>query len=203
MSEAHANTRLDAFSDGVFAIAITLLVLELRVPGIQTDNAPELWRAVWHLGPTLFAFVLSFTIILITWVNHHAILRLVRGSSGPFLYANGALLLTVALMPFPTALLGQFLLSDAAAPAVVLYNVILVLQALAWILLTSSALAGGLAASEQAAASLRRSYRHGYGAVLLYGLLAIAAVWFPVPIAIVTTLTWLVWLIRSLQATEA
>lgn len=203
MSEAHANTRLDAFSDGVFAIAITLLVLELRVPGIQTDNAPELWRAVWHLGPTLFAFVLSFTIILITWVNHHAILRLVRGSSGPFLYANGALLLTVALMPFPTALLGHFLLSDAAAPAVVLYNVILVLQALAWILLTSSALAGGLAASEQAAASLRRSYRHGYGAVLLYGLLAIVAVWFPVPVAIVTTLTWLVWLIRSLQATEA
>ncbi len=202
MPEAHASTRLEAFSDGVFAIAITLLVLELRVPALQTDNTPELWRAVWSLGPTLFAFVLSFTIILITWVNHHAILRLVRGSSGRFLYANGALLLTVALMPFPTTLLGHFLLSDAAAPAVVLYNVILVLQAIAWILITRSALAGKLAAGEQAAASLRRSCRQGYGAVFLYGLLAIVAVWFPLPVAFVTTLSWLVWLIRSLEDIE-
>lgn len=202
MPEAHTNNRLEAFSDGVFAIAITLLVLEIRVPAIQTDNTPELWRAVWHVGPALFAFVLSFTIILITWVNHHAILRLVRGSSGRFLYANGALLLTVALMPFPTALLGHFLLTDAAAPAVVLYNLVLVLQALAWILLTTSALAGQLAASEQAAAILRHSYRQGYGAVLLYGLLAIVAVWFPLPVAFVTTLSWLIWLIRSLQTIE-
>jgi uncharacterized membrane protein len=202
MIEGHANTRLDAFSDGVFAIAITLLVLELRVPEIPTENTSELWRAISHLGPTLFAFVLSFTIILITWVNHRAALRLVRGTSAPFLYANGAMLLTVALMPFPTALLGRFLLSDAAAPAVVLYDVVLGLQALAWILLTASALRGHLAASERAAAILRVSRRHAYGAVVLYGLLAMVAVWFPLPVAFVTTASWLIWLYRSVNATE-
>ena len=199
MTEAHATTRLEALSDGVFAIAITLLVLELRVPEIPNPSTPDVWRAIGRLGPTLFAFILSFGIILITWVNHSATLRLVRGSSGPFLYANGAMLLTVALMPFPTALLGRLLPTSAAAPAVVLYNVVLVLQALAWILITGSALAGQLAASEQAAASLRVSNRQGYGAVVLYGVLAVVALWAPVPVAVVTTASWLVWLIRSLQ----
>lgn len=199
MTEAHANTRLEALSDGVFAIAITLLVLELRVPEIPTHSTPDLWRAIGQLGPALFAFILSFAIILITWVNHSAILRSVRGSTGPFLYANGVMLLTVALMPFPTALLGRFLPTSAAAPAVVLYNVVLVLQALAWILITGSALAGRLAASEQAAATLRANYRLGYRAAVLYGVLAVAAIWAPVPVAVVTTASWLVWLIRSLQ----
>lgn len=202
VTESHPDTRLDAFSDGVFAIAITLLVLELRVPEIPTDTAPELWRAIAQLGPALFAFVLSFTIILITWVNHHATLRLVRGSSVPFLYANGVMLLTVALMPFPTALLGRFLLSDAAAPAVVLYDVVLGLQAIAWILLTATALRGHLAASERAAAILRASRRHAYGAVVLYGLLAVAAIWFPLPVAFVTTASWLIWLYRSMNSSE-
>lgn len=202
MTEAQATTRLEALSDGVFAIAITLLVLELRVPELPTLSTPALWRAMGQLGPALFAFILSFGIILITWVNHSAILRLVRGSSGPFLYANGVMLLTVVLMPFPTALLGRFLLSGAAAPAVVLYNAVLVLQALAWILITGTALAGRLAANEQAAAILRVNYRLGYRAVTLYGVLAVLAIWAPVPVAVITTASWLVWLIRSLQGTR-
>jgi uncharacterized membrane protein len=109
------------------------------------------------------------------------------------------MLLTVVLMPFPTALLGRFLPSGAAAPAVVLYNVVLVLQALAWILITGSALAGQLAVSAQAAESLRVSHHQAYGAVVLYGVLAVVAIWAPVPVAVVTTASWLFWLIRSLQ----
>jgi len=199
MTEPQSNTRLEALSDGVFAIAITLLALELRVPEMHSEHAPDLWRAIGHLGPSVFAFVLSFGIIFITWVNHRATLKLVHGSSGPFLYANGAMLMTVALMPFAAALLGRFLAGEAAAPAVVLYNVVLVLQALTWILVTRSALTGRLGASEQATASLRESGRHAYGAVALYGILAVAAIWIPLPVAVVTTASWLVWLTRSLK----
>src|ERR1043166_5258562 len=74
------TTRLEAFSDGVFAIAITLLILEIRVPGPAAghDNG-WLNRELWALWPSLLAFCLSFWVILVMWVNHHELLRLVRG----------------------------------------------------------------------------------------------------------------------------
>lgn len=78
----------------VFAIALTLLIIDIKIPaseGIGTTR--ELWLALGHLGPSIFAFVLSFAVILITWVNHHRFFRLVNKSSGSFVYANGFLLL--------------------------------------------------------------------------------------------------------------
>ena len=89
--------------------------------------------------------MLSFAIILITWVNHHRFFRLVNKSSGPFVYANGFLLLTVVFMPFPTGLVGEYLLTDPVAPAVVIYNSVTAVQAVGWILVTGAALRSGLA----------------------------------------------------------
>src|SRR5262245_10605626 len=131
MTDSHPNTRLEAFCDGVFAIALTLLIIDIKVPaseGIGTSR--ELWRALRHLGPSVFAFVLSFVVILITWVNHHRFFKQLNRSSGSFLYANGLLLLTVVFMPFPTAMMGEYLLTDHAAPAVVTYNAVTAVQAL-------------------------------------------------------------------------
>lgn len=117
MMETNANARLEAFCDGVFAIALTLLIIDIGLPSMDTiRSTPELWRALLGLGPSVFAFVLSFAIVLITWVNHHGTLKLVSRSSAPFLYANGFLLLTVVFIPFPTSLLGPFLWTDHAAP---------------------------------------------------------------------------------------
>lgn len=200
MTETSPNTRLAALSDAVFAIALTLLILDVRLPeGAAITSTPALWRALQGLGPSGFAFVLSFGIILITWVNHRHTLKLVGAASGAFIYANGFLLLTVVSLPFPTALLGTFLLSDHAAPAVVLYDGVLVGQALAWILLTGSALRGHLAVDDHAAAILRTNNRHAYGALAFYLLLAVAAFWVPIAIAAVTTVSWVFWLVRSMQ----
>jgi uncharacterized membrane protein len=202
MAESQSNARLEAFCDGVFAIAITLLVIELRVESPdEIASTKEFWLALQHLLPSVFAFLLSFVVILITWVNHHATLRLVRGSSAAFKYANGLLLLTVAFIPFPTALLGSFLWTDHAEPAVILYNAVLAVQAIAWITVTGTALSGGLAA-EGAAATLRQNGRHGYVALAFYSLLAVLAVWFPFVVAIVTTVSWLVWLALSIRMTR-
>ena len=108
MTNPHANARLEAFCDGVFAIALTLLILEVKLPSTESiANTAELWRALRHLTPSVFAFVLSFCIILITWVNHHAVLKLVTGSSASFIYANGFLLLSVVAIPFTAGLLGS------------------------------------------------------------------------------------------------
>ena len=145
MAETGVNTRLEAFCDGVFAIALTLLIIDIKLPSTERigSNA-ELWRALLHLAPSVFAFLLSFVIILITWVNHHATLSLIHRSSAPFIYANGLLLLTVVFIPFPTALLGEFLWTDHAAPAVVFTDAVLAVQAIGWIVVTGTALKGQL-----------------------------------------------------------
>ena len=201
MADPHPNARLEAFCDGVFAIALTLLIIDIKIPaseGIGTTR--ELWLALRHLGPSIFAFVLSFAIILITWVNHHALFKLVNKSSASFIYANGFLLLTVVFMPFPTALVGEYLLTDHAAPAVVVYNSVTTIQAVAWILVSGAALRSRLTKDEKCTLLLRDIRRNGYFAFVVYALLALIALWFPLAIAIVTTMLWAYWLTFGLRA---
>jgi uncharacterized membrane protein len=187
MADTKANARLEAFCDGVFAIALTLLIIEIRPPDMGTIASTQgLWLALEHLLPEVFAFVLSFIVILITWLNHHGALERVSGSSGSFVYANGLLLLTVVFIPFPTALLGSSISTAHAAPGVVLYNAVLVVQAVSWILVCGTALDGHLYTSDEAASRLREGRRNGYGACVLYALLAIAAFWFPRTVAALT-----------------
>ena len=200
MAEANPNSRLEAFSDGVFAIALTLLIIDLKLPSPESiHSTADFWRQLQQITPSVFAFVLSFGIILITWVNHHAALKLVDKSSASFIYANGFLLLTVVFMPFPTSLVGQFLLTDYAAPAVVLYNAVIVIQAVGWILFSRAALKNQLTKDEASTTTMRESLRSGYFAFALYSLLAILAFWFPLAIAIITTLSWIIWLVISLR----
>ena len=200
MADPHPNTRLEAFCDGVFAIALTLLIIDIKVPasaGIGTTRA--LWLALSHLGPSIGAFVLSFAIILITWVNHHAAFKLVNKSSASFIYANGFLLLTVVIMPFPTALVGEYLLTDHVAPAVVVYNSLTAVQSVAWILVSGAALKGRLTRDDKSTSRMCDNRRNGYLAFVVYGVLALIAVWFPLTIAGVTTILWAYWLIFSLR----
>ena len=103
-----STDRLETFSDGVIAIAITLLVLELHVP---TETGGELWPALLRQWPSYLAYLVSFAVIGIIWVNHHGILALVAKVDRPLLYLNLLLLLAVAGIPFPTALLAEHLQS--------------------------------------------------------------------------------------------
>src|SRR2546423_14169730 len=137
---AENPTRVEAFSDGVFAIAITLLILEIRVPHVD----PGLWTGLLALWPSYVAFLLSFVVILIMWVNHHELLRMVDGISYPFLFANGLLLLTVTFVPFPTAVLAAHLGTPEAKTAVALYCGMFVVNALCWNVLFATIVRSGL-----------------------------------------------------------
>jgi uncharacterized membrane protein len=199
--EANANARLETFCDGVFAIALTLLILEIKVPSPERiGTTRELWLALRHMAPAISAFVLSFVIILITWVNHHEAFRLVSRSSASFIYANGFLLLTVVIMPFPTALVGEYILTDHAAPAVVVFNAVTAVQAVGWILVAGAALRNRLTRDEKSTEAMRGSLRNGYFALVLYSVLALIAFWFPLTIAIVTTMLWAYWLVFGVRA---
>lgn len=200
MTETNPNSRLEAFCDGVFAIALTLLIIDIKIPSTEKINTTaDFWLALRHITPSILAFVLSFIIILITWVNHHATLRLVHRSSPAFIYANGFMLLTVVFIPFPTSLVGEYILTDHAAPAVILYNSTLALQAISWILVTSSSLKDQLGKNEKSILAIRKNRKFGYFAFALYSLCTILAIWFPLAIAIVTTLTWIFWLIWGIS----
>jgi uncharacterized membrane protein len=200
MTETNSGSRLEAFCDGVFAIAITLLIIDIRIPSSEKiNNTADLTQALKHIAPSIFAFILSFIIILITWVNHHNSLKLGNKISTLFIYANGFLLLTVVFMPFPSSLLGEYILTDHAAPAVILYDATMALQAVGWILMTQAALKDHLGKNEKAILQIRRNGQFGFFAFTLYAFFAILAIWFPLVVAVITTITWIFWLVLGIR----
>jgi uncharacterized membrane protein len=126
-------------------------------------------------------------------------MKLVSKLSPSFIYANGFLLLTVAFMPFPSSLLGEHILSGHAAPAVILYDATMALQAVGWILTTQASLKDHLGKNEKATLQIRKNGQFGYFAFALYSLFTIIAIWFPLTIAIITTITWIFWLIWGIR----
>ena len=200
MTEANSNSRLEAFCDGVFAIALTLLIIDIKIPStVEITSTSEFWLALKHITPSILAFVLSFIIILVTWVNHHNSLKLVNKSSASFIYANGFLLLTVVFIPFPTSLVGEHILTNHAAPAVLLYNAIIAIQGIAWVLLSEAELKNELAKNEKSISQIQIQRKNGYFTFIVYSILAIISLWFPLTITVVTTLTLIFWLIYGIN----
>jgi uncharacterized membrane protein len=183
-------SRVEAFSDGVFAIAITLLILEIRVP--HGDN--DLWAGLRALWPSYLAFLMSFIVILIMWVNHHELLRMVQGVNYPFLFANGFLLLTVTFVPFPTAVLAQNLATSEAKAAVALYCATFVAQAISWNLLFATIVRGGLLRPEVTAETVSNVRRAYYVGVLVYGAATGLAFIRPVLGLLLNVSLWVVWI---------
>jgi uncharacterized membrane protein len=101
-----STNRAEAFSDGVFAIAATLLVLELKIPHVEPGGLSEALLEGW---PSYATYVVSFLTIGIIWVNHHAVMDRIKSVDRPLLFLNIVFLMAVAVIPFPTALLADYL----------------------------------------------------------------------------------------------
>jgi TMEM175 potassium channel family protein len=113
------TTRMETFSDGVFAIAATLLVLTFSVGAFQGAN---LGHALLHLWPSYLAYVTSFVTIGIIWMNHHWCVEKMARVDRTFLFINILLLLTVAFLPFPTKLVADYLRKPGEQAAVYAYD---------------------------------------------------------------------------------
>jgi uncharacterized membrane protein len=197
--------RVEAFSDGVFAIAITLLILEIRVPEVHEDvtNAHLLWELLW-LWPSFLAFLGSFSAILIMWVNHHGLFRLVRRVDTRFLFTNGLLLLLVTFVPFPTAFLARYLNQEGANTAAALYCGTFVIISLAYLLLFYSAAYNRRLIAEHVPdrrlAKIRRAYLAG---LPIYVVATAISFWSAaVGLAICLSL-WILWARLSYVPAEA
>ena len=121
--------RVEAFSDGVFAIAITLLVLNIQVPH-DLPVGKSLAGALIDQWPTYLAFVTSFATIGIMWINHHRLFTHIRRSDNTLLVLNGLLLMGITVVPFPTALLAAYIGHPDEQVAALVYGGTLVLIAI-------------------------------------------------------------------------
>ena len=126
------TARLEAFSDAVIAIAMTILALDLRVPILEVVTSKNLVSAILDQWPAYFAFSLSFITILIMWINHHARLSLVQRTDGLLMFANGFLMMAIVALSYPTALVGEYLNTPAARGAVVTYGIAVLATSGAW-----------------------------------------------------------------------
>ena len=184
------KNRTEAFSDGVIAIIITIMVLELHAP------ASSSLAAIVDAGPALARYLLSFVYVGIYWVNHHALLDRVRRIDAPALWANLHLLFWMSLIPYVTAWAGQHPMDPVP---VALYGVILMNCALAFTLL-SWCLKRGSGAAGTAWASRKNRF-----SVLMYALAVLLSLWSTLAGALVHMLLALIWLKPDVRprATEA
>jgi len=124
------TTRLEAFSDGVFAIAITLLIIEIHVPA--REHAETLGHDLLRSWPSYLGYLTSFLTIGVMWINHHYVFELIARVDRTMLLLNTLLLMLIAFVPFPTAVLAQFIETDGARAAAVLYGATLTLTAMTY-----------------------------------------------------------------------
>jgi uncharacterized membrane protein len=178
------TTRLEAFSDGVLAIVITIMVLEIKVPH---DTAPA---ALIPLIPVFLSYLLSFIYIGIYWNNHHHMLHTLQRVSGSILLANLHLLFWLSLIPFATGWMGQN--HRAVAPAA-LYGVVMVMAALAYFTLQ-----GRIIAAQGSDSLLRRAIGpdwKGHTSLSLYLVAVLASLRSPAIAQTIYALVALMWLI--------
>lgn len=169
--------RLEAFSDGVLAIAITLLVLDLRLPDDAHRSILSLLTAQW---PSYLAYAVSFTVIGIMWVNHHALFARVAQVDRRLLFLNLVLLLTISVLPFPTAVAAEGLHRGGqdAKVAMFAYSLAAVAIALAFGLIWRHILRTPGLQRHPVPESARRAalLRFGWGLVAYAGLCGLAFV---------------------------
>ena len=174
--------RVEAFSDGVFAIAITLLVLDLKVPS-EGPLLPAL-LAEW---PTFAAYVISFVFILIMWINHHWMFQHIVRIDSSFMLLNGLLLLGITVVPFPTNLIAQYILSSDQKVAAAVYSGWFLLIAIFFNLLWRYAAHNGrLLSAHDHEAGLAQviTERYRWGPLWYFIAFVLAFVWVPASVGV-------------------
>jgi uncharacterized membrane protein len=188
--------RVEALSDGVFAIVVTLLVLEIKVPHVAAhDSLAELGRALVALSPKFVSWVISFLTVCVIWLNHHRLLKLMSRIDHGLFWWNANLLLWTSFIPFPTALMGDY---PTNRLAVSFYGLVMFLMALAFVLMRWHLIrrpdllqervdpAGFRGATLRSVAMGPLAYAAGAGVAWISGIAAFAcyaaiAIWFVFP----------------------
>lgn len=198
------TARIEAFSDAVFAIALTLLVLELHVPEYEEGiSARQLWERLLAQWPIYLSFSISFFTIFIIWVNHHKVFKQIYKRNTGVMFANGLILFLVSLVSFPSALLARFYPSDSKQLVVSIYTGLFVLVNLAFNLLWQQAsgdkdlLRPGI--TEAAISAIRKNYLYGFPSYLAAFVLSF---YLPDAALLICVVLWVYWALSSKKLSD-
>jgi len=173
--DASGTSRLEAFSDGVFAIAATLLVLEFAI-----RSHGDLGHQLLHLWPAYLAYATSFLTIGIIWMNHHFCVEAIARADRVLMFLNLLLLLTVAFLPFPTRLVAHYLEHGGERAAVYAYDATFVLMAVIFNVWWRYASAGRRLIGERVPESTVRAITRAFApGVPMYTVTLLVAIWSP------------------------
>jgi uncharacterized membrane protein len=187
--------RIEAFSDGVLAIAITLLILEIKVPQVAAEKGPTLGHSLLTLWPSYIAYVLSFLMIGIYWANHHYVFQLYQHTDHFFNLLNVLFLMCISFLPFPTAVLGDYISHPPQRQsAISFYSLGLLLPAVGWSCMWFYACKAKLLDERLDKAFVVLLTKQYVGSLVLYFFSFVVSFWLPIAsilLSVVLTLLFL------------
>ncbi|MFB6454723.1 TMEM175 family protein [Chitinophaga sp. Hz27] len=193
------TARIEGFSDGVFAIAVTLLVLELHIPTAENnDSASMLLHNLLAQWPSFLAFSLSFFSIFIMWVNHHKVFKQIYRRNSQLMFVNGLLLFLITCISYPTALLARYYGTSALSVATAIYTGLFVLINLTFNLLWRIASRNKELLrpeiTETAIRKINRNYQYGIPVHITAFLLSFCC---PTAALVLCAVLWTYWAVVS------
>jgi uncharacterized membrane protein len=196
------TTRLEAFSDGIFSVAITLLAIEIGVSEYNGATNLNLWHKILEKWPEYFTYFNSFATVLLIWIGHHKIINQIRAASQWVLLLNGMVLLFVALFPFPTKTVGAFIGTNAVNTAVAFYAGYTGLIVLSMLLLNLGIVSNTklLVSAERSLPWFRKMIKGQLIGVMVYGIATLIAFYSPAVALSMTFAMWIFWAIVTFDA---
>ena len=193
------TARLEAFSDGIFGVAITLLALEIGIGEYQGATNTNLWQKIGEKWPEYFTYFNSFATVLLIWMGHNQVIKQLRSANHWVIFANGLVLLLVVLFPFPTKMVGSFLGSEAQQTAVEFYAsftgfITLSMLVLNWAILKNSYL---LLDPQKSIPWFKSMIKGQFIGFLMYQVAAVLAIYSPIAALGITFVMWVYWAIFS------
>jgi len=189
------TSRLEAFSDGIFGVAITLLAIEIGIEEYAGATNFNLWLKILEDWPEYFTYFNSFATILLVWMGHHKIINHLRATNHWIVLLNGLVLLLVVLFPFPTRLVGAFIGTGAQDMAVAFYAGFTGLISLSMLLLNVGIMKNShlLIAPEKSMPWLKSMMKGQIIGIIMYESAAVLAFYSSVTALLITFLMWVFW----------
>ena len=198
------TARLEAFSDGIFSVAITLLAIEIGISEYEGATNLDLWHKILAKWPAYFTYFNSFATVLLIWIGHHKIINQVRAASQGVLLLNGMVLLFVVLFPFPTKTVGAFIGTNAVNTAVAFYTGYTGLIVLSMLLLNVGIVRKTklLVSAENSLPWFRKMIKGQVIGVMVYGVATLIAFYSPAVALLLTFAMWVFWAVVTFDTEE-
>jgi len=198
------TTRLEALSDGIFGVAITLLAIEIGIKEYDGANNFNLWEKIIERWPEYFSYFNSFATVLLVWMGHNKIFKQLRSANQGIILLNGLVLLVVVLFPYPTKTVGTFIGTNAENTAVAFYAAFTGSITVSMLLLNLYILRNErlLITPEKSIPWIKRMIKGQIIGIVSYGIITILAFYFSRIAIVLTFFMWVFWAIATKDEDE-